>query len=108
MAVKLPAYRVERGGAVNSLTQRREKRRPANLRTPKGPVTRNERKLKSEGGKTGSAASGAALMTRREKSRRQEAWRVANLSVKIEREACLQENVKMKVDPDGLLKTKGE
>jgi hypothetical protein len=47
-------------------------------------------------------------MTRREKSRRQEAWRVANLSVKIEREACLQENVKMKVDPDGLLKTKGE
>ena len=78
------------------------------MSTSKGPVTRNERKAKSEGGKTGSAASGAALITRKENSCLQPVGQAVNLSVKMDPEARNRKNAKMKVDSDELLKTKGE
>ena len=42
-----------------------------------------ERYIKSEGGKAGSAASGAAVMTCEEGSSVQQVWWIANLSMKI-------------------------
>jgi hypothetical protein len=33
---------------------------------------------------------------------------MANLSMKIRTRACMQKSIKMKVDPEDLLKTKGE
>ncbi|MGA2985519.1 MAG: hypothetical protein ABSG32_17035 [Terriglobia bacterium] len=84
-------------------------------------MTRDKQNPNDEG--SGYATAGAAMMTSgiNQASRilgsggratandtSTELWRTADLSTKIEARRRIQENVKMKVDPEDLLKTNGE